>query len=91
VGRGFYKIKPIHSFTSQLASSAVIIVASIVGGPVSTTQVVNMSTIGAGAGERLSKVRWMALKDIILSWILTIPFTAALAVVIYLLLQLLFH
>ena len=91
MGTRFYKIKPIHSFTSQLASSAVIIVSSIFGGPVSTTQVVSMSIIGAGAGERLSKVRWLALKDIFLSWMITIPFTATLAVLIYLLLKFFFH
>lgn len=83
----FYKIKPIHSFTSQLASSGVIIISSILGGPVSTTQVVSMSIIGAGAGERFSKVRWLALKEIFLSWIFTIPFTAALAIPIYLVLK----
>lgn len=91
MGTRFYKIKPIHSFTSQMASSIVIIVSSLFGGPVSTTQVVSMSIIGAGAGERLSKVRWLALKDIFLSWIFTIPFTALLAILIYLLLKFFFH
>ena len=91
IGTKFYKIKPIHSFTSQLASSIVIIVSSLFGGPVSTTQVVSMSIMGAGAGERLSKVRWLILKDILLSWILTIPFTAVLAIPVYLLIRLFFH
>jgi len=91
MGTKFYKIKPIHSFTSQLASSVVIIISSLFGGPVSTTQVVSMSIIGAGAGERLSKVRWLVLKEIFLSWILTIPFTALLAIPIHLLLKLFFH
>lgn len=87
MGTKFYKIKPIHSFTSQLASSLVIIVSSLFGGPVSTTQVVSMSIMGAGAGERLSKVRWLVLKEIFLSWVLTIPVTAALAIPIYLLIK----
>ncbi|MBL0336919.1 MAG: inorganic phosphate transporter [Chitinophagaceae bacterium] len=91
VGTKFYKIKPIHSFTSQLSASLVIITSSIFGGPVSSTQVLSMSVIGAGAGERLSKVRWLTLKEIFISWILTIPFTAALAVVIYGLIKLFFH
>jgi PiT family inorganic phosphate transporter len=88
MGTRFYKIKPIHSFTSQLASSAVIILSSIAGGPVSTTQVVSMSIIGAGAGERISKVRWLVLKEIFSSWILTIPVTAAIAIPVYLIIQL---
>lgn len=89
LGSKFYKIKPIHSFASQFASALVIITASIFGGPVSTTQVVSMSIMGAGAGERISKVRWLVLKNIFLSWVLTIPITALLSMPIYLLIKLL--
>ena len=91
MGTRFYKIKPIHGFTSQLAAVFVIVSASLLGGPVSTTQVVSMSIMGAGAGERLSKVRWLVLKEIFLSWVLTIPITAALAVPVYLIIKLFFH
>ena len=91
LGSKFYKIKPIHSFTSQFASAVVIITASIFGGPVSTTQVVSMSIMGAGAGERISKVRWLVLNNIFLSWVLTIPITALLAMPIYLLIRLFSH
>ena len=91
LGAKFYKIKPIHSFASQFASALVIITASIFGGPVSTTQVVSMSIMGAGAGERISKVRWTVLKNIFLSWVLTIPVTALLSIPIYLLIRLLSH
>jgi PiT family inorganic phosphate transporter len=91
LGSKFYKIKPIHSFSSQLASAMVIITASIFGGPVSTTQVVSMSIMGAGAGERISKVRWLVLKEIVLSWVLTIPITALLSVPVYLILKSLAH
>jgi len=87
LGSKFYKIKPIHSFSSQFASAIVIITASIFGGPVSTTQVVSMSIMGAGAGERISKVRWKVLKNILLSWVLTIPITALLSILIYLLIR----
>ena len=91
LGAKFYKIKPIHSFASQFASAIVIITASIFGGPVSTTQVVSMSIMGAGAGERISKVRWLVLKNIFMSWVLTIPITALLSIPIYLLIRLLSH
>jgi PiT family inorganic phosphate transporter len=91
LGAKFYKIKPIHSFASQFASAIVIITASIFGGPVSTTQVVSMAIMGAGAGERISKVRWLVLKNIFLSWVLTIPVTALLSIPIYWLIKLLSH
>ncbi|MEO8173925.1 MAG: inorganic phosphate transporter, partial [Sediminibacterium sp.] len=91
VGTRFYKIKPIHSFTSQLASAVVVTTASLMGGPVSTTQVVSMAVVGAGAGERLSKVRWLALKEVVLSWVLTIPITALLSALFFWVAKLFFH
>ncbi|HUX24052.1 MAG TPA: inorganic phosphate transporter [Burkholderiales bacterium] len=88
LGTRFYRIQPIHGFTSQFASAAVILGASLAGGPVSTTQVVSMSILGAGAAERKSKVHWAVLNDIAVAWLLTLPATALLAVPIYYLVQL---
>lgn len=90
IGTRFYKIKPLHSFTAQLVSATVIITSSLLGGPVSTTQIVSMAVIGAGAGERISKVRWLTLREIFLSWMITIPVTAILSMVIYYLVEVIF-
>jgi len=87
LGTRFYRIQPIHGFTSQLASAVVILAASLAGGPVSTTQVVSMSILGAGAAERKSKVRWSVMNDIVAAWLLTLPATALLAMPIYYLIQ----
>jgi PiT family inorganic phosphate transporter len=76
LGGKFYKIRPLDGFTSQLASAVVILSASLVGGPVSTTQVVSSTIMGVGAAERLNKVRWGVAKDIAMAWLLTIPATA---------------
>jgi len=84
LGSRFYPIRPIHGFASQLASGAVILGASLAGGPVSSTQVVSMAIVGAGAAERPSKVRWAALSDIAAAWILTVPASALLAMPLYL-------
>ena len=86
LGGKFYKIRPIHSFTSQLTSAIVILSASLVGGPVSTTQVVSSAIIGVGSAERLGKVRWSVAGDIVTAWIVTIPATALMSAGIYLLL-----
>ena len=83
LGGKFFKIRPVDGFASQLASAAVIISASLVGGPVSTTQVVSSAIMGVGAAERLNKVRWGVAKDIAVAWLLTIPATAVLAAGIY--------
>ncbi|MBN1221427.1 MAG: inorganic phosphate transporter [Anaerolineae bacterium] len=83
LGGKFYRIRPIHSFTSQLTSGAVILSASLLGGPVSTTQVVSSSILGVGAAQRKSQVRWGVMSDIILAWILTVPATAIVAALLY--------
>ena len=87
LGTKFYKIRPVHSFTSQLTSGVVIMTASLFGGPVSTTQVVSSAIIGVGSAERFGKVRWRVAGDIVTAWIVTIPATALLAAGIYLLIQ----
>jgi len=87
LGGKFYKIRPVHSFTSQLTSAVVILTASLFGGPVSTTQVVSSAIIGVGSAERFSKVRWSVAGDIVTAWIITIPATAFISAGIYLLLE----
>ncbi|MFN2166475.1 MAG: anion permease, partial [Anaerolineae bacterium] len=84
LGGKFYRIRPIHALTSQLASASIIFGASFLGGPVSTTQVVSSSIVGVGAAERMSKVRWTVTQDIVLAWVLTIPAAALASGLIYL-------
>ena len=76
VGYGICRMEPVHSFASQLAASTVILVASLAGGPVSTTQVVSASVMGVGASRRLSGVRWQTARSIAYAWFLTVPFSA---------------
>lgn len=83
LGRKFYKIRPVHGFASQLTSAVVILTASLVGGPVSTTQVVSSAIMGVGAADRLNKVRWGVATEIATAWLLTIPATALVASGIY--------
>ncbi len=83
LGGKFYKIRPVDGFASQLASAAVILTASLVGGPVSTTQVVSSAIMGVGAAERANKVRWGVAQEIAVAWVLTIPATALVAAGIY--------
>ncbi len=79
LGAKFYRIRPIHGFSVQLTSAAVVIGAALLGGPVSTTQVVSAAIVGVGSAERASKVRWKVAQDIAIAWLLTIPATALLA------------
>ena len=83
LGGRFYRIRPIHSFSSQLSSVAVILGASLFGGPVSTSHVVSSSIIGVGAAQRKSQVRWGVMGDILIAWFLTVPASAGFAAGLY--------
>jgi inorganic phosphate transporter, PiT family len=83
LGGKFYKIRPVDGFAAQLTSTVVILTASLLGGPVSTTQVVSSAIMGVGAAERVNKVRWKVAQEIAGAWLLTIPVTALLAAGLY--------
>ena len=88
MGAGFYRIRAGHAFSSQVASTTVILGAALLGGPVSTTQVISSTIVGAGAAERINMVRWGLAYQIAMAWLLTIPATVILGALFYLLLLL---
>lgn len=79
MGSKIYRLRSVHAFCVQTSSATVILGAALVGGPVSTTQVVSSSIMGVGAGQRISAVRWGVAKNIILAWFITIPASAVMA------------
>jgi inorganic phosphate transporter, PiT family len=80
VGRGIYRIRPVEGVASQSGSASVIFGASLVGAPVSTTQVVASSVVGIGLGRRRWRhVHWAVVRQMGLAWLITMPATAALA------------
>jgi PiT family inorganic phosphate transporter len=87
LGGKIFRIRPIHGFTAQISGAIVILGAALIGGPVSTTQVLSSTIMGVGAAERISKVRWAVLRDMLYTWIFTIPVTAGLSALIVFLTQ----
>jgi phosphate/sulfate permease len=82
VGRRIYRIRPVDGLASGGAAAGVILGASLVGGPVSTTQVVASSVVGVGGGRRRwHHVHWAIVRHMGLAWLVTMPATAALAAV----------
>jgi PiT family inorganic phosphate transporter len=78
VGYGICRMEPVHSFASQFTAASVILVSSLAGAPVSTSQVVASSVMGVGAARRLTGVRWTAATHIAYAWFLTVPVSAGL-------------
>ena len=71
----------------QLTSAFVILGASLVCGPVSTTQVVSSAIMGVGSADRVKMVRWGVAKEIAIAWVVTMPSTAIVAAGIYWILE----
>lgn len=83
LGAKFYRVRPIHGFDAQIAASAIVLGAALLGGPVSTTHVVSSAIVGAGSADRVRQVRWAVFEHILTSWLLTIPASAALGALLY--------
>lgn len=83
LGFAIYKVRPLHALDSQLTSAGVILTASLLGAPVSTTHVVATSIMGIGASERPRDVRWSKAREIVTAWLLTIPAAALVGAIVY--------
>jgi PiT family inorganic phosphate transporter len=78
MGQRVVKLDPVHGFAAETTAATIILVASRLGVPVSTTHVISSAIMGVGATVRFSAVRWGLAGNIVVAWILTIP-AAALA------------
>jgi PiT family inorganic phosphate transporter len=76
MGNRIIKMDPAQGFAAQGAGAAVVLTASHLGFPLSTTHVISGGVMGAGAAKRLSAVRWGVAGNIALAWVLTLPCAA---------------
>ena len=88
MGQRVVKLDPVHGFAAETTAATIILSASHVGVPVSTTHVISTAIMGVGSIQRLSAVRWGIAGDILTAWVLTIPASAVVAGIAYLLLDL---
>src|SRR4051794_431982 len=82
-GTRIIKMDAAQGFSSQGAGSAVILASTHFGFPLSTTHVINGGVMGAGAGKRVSAVRWGVAGNIVTAWLLTLPAAAAIGALAY--------
>jgi len=83
MGTKIFKIEPINGFAADLGSAMVIITATFLHLPVSTTHVITSSLLGVGSAKRVSGVKWGVAGKIIIAWFITIPITAAMSMLIF--------
>ena len=84
MGSNICKLNPVNGFAAQAATIGVINSATfLIGAPVSTTHIISSSIMGVGASKRLSAVHWGVAKDLVYTWMITIPLCAILGGIIY--------
>jgi PiT family inorganic phosphate transporter len=80
LGRRITLVRPLDALASETCSAGVLLASSLVGAPVSTSEIVASSVVGLGAGRRRWRhVRWRVVRSMILAWLVTVPATAAMA------------
>ncbi len=85
MGMRLTKLRPFGGFCAETGGSAAIFIATLLGVPVSTTHTITGAIVGVGAVTRPSSVRWAIARRILWAWIFTIPASAAIAAITYLL------
>lgn len=88
MGTRITKLRPFGGFCAETAGGLTVLMASSLGVPVSTTQTITGAIVGVGSSKRLSSVRWAVAGRILWAWVLTIPMSAIIAMLAFLILRL---
>ncbi|HEU63796.1 hypothetical protein LCGC14_2188680 [marine sediment metagenome] len=91
IGHKITQLTPTRGFSAEFATAITILVASKLGLPISTTHALVGGILGVGLAKGLSALNLRTLRDIVLSWIITLPSCAVLSILIFYLLKLIFY
>jgi PiT family inorganic phosphate transporter len=83
VGEKICELHPINGFSAETGGAIIIQLATVFGLPVSTTHIVTSAVTGTGLASKLGGVSWKVFRAILLAWVVTLPFCAAVAAVLY--------
>lgn len=90
VGGKIMKIRPVNGVAADLTGAMIIFGATLIHLPVSTTHVISSSILGVGSAHRVKGVKWGTAKSMIITWFITLPISATLAGVTYVIINFLF-
>lgn len=79
VGRKIMGLQPVHGFAAETSAAMVIMLATHMHAPVSTTHVISSAVMGVGAARSIKSVRWGVIRQIVMAWLLTLPVAALLS------------
>ncbi len=87
LGHKLVKLHPIHGFAAETSAASVILAASSLGIPVSTTHNISSAIMGVGTAKRLNAIKWSVVTKMVWAWILTIPMSGGIAYLLFGLMQ----
>src|SRR5690625_3560533 len=87
LGHKMVKLHPIHGFAAETSAASVILGASALGIPVSTTHNISSAIMGVGTAKRFNAIKWGVVNKMVWAWILTIPMAGGMAYLLFRLLQ----
>lgn len=90
MGMKLTRLRPVHGFAAESAGAATLYLATALGIPVSTTHTIAGAIVGVGSTTNLAGIKWEVASRIVLSWIITIPFSAFVAALFFYFLKFIF-
>ena len=83
IGEGITHLTPSRGFAAELAAASTVVIASGTGMPISTTQTLVGAVLGVGMARGIGALNMSVIRNIVVSWVITLPVGAALAIVIF--------
>jgi PiT family inorganic phosphate transporter len=88
MGSRITKLSQHQGFSASAGGSVMVFTASLLGIPVSTTHTITGCVVGAGTARRVSAVRWGVAQNVVMAWVITIPASAAVGAIFYMITRL---
>ena len=90
MGTRITKVTPLEGVCAESAGALTLFFTILLGIPVSTTHTIAGAIVGVGATKRISAVKWGVTVNLVWAWVLTIPISALLSMVLYWIFNLIF-
>ncbi|HDL4185793.1 TPA: inorganic phosphate transporter, partial [Mannheimia haemolytica] len=91
VGTGITDLTPSRGFAAQFACAVTVVIASGTGLPISTTQTLVGAVLGVGFARGIAALNLGVIRNIVISWVITLPVGAVLSIIIYYILSAIFY
>ena len=85
MGSKITRLTPMQGCCAETGGAITLFAATYLGIPVSTTHTITGAIVGVGAARKVSAVRWNVASNIVVAWIVTLPASAIIASIFYLL------